>query len=734
MEADVEPPSKQKGKRGDRQDPLFYRTVKIPFNGIVRPEIVNEIEKLVLNSNPVIMQAYLLIKAFILYEFKTSKSICFPDEDLCARAMSLIARISRKTSHPDQQKLDLYFRSHFEKLLDPNRLKLDGYCNIFVNASEQMNTGYMNNIVKMYPIYIKRLITFSLNGPIPDFSQLNKVDKKAYASKKKLNKPRIERTYYAIMYKDPTNLDDVERSIYDLCIKEYVPIHTLITPTKNSDEDDKRPSIFYDIVKNYKHYLIYMLKCNKLFEDNDLKLFQPLCLRKSDIPGHINLQATTFINIFSQTYLGFPDKNVRDILNSIKRSDPNGSQNRFTLWNSIINMNHPIFKQQRRAEYEFYNVMYTDAVAVSLVFVKYPEQDIKLKGKALKKYAKTLRESEEPRYLKSYTDEQKEELKGKAYVAVDPGKNSLVTMINEEGKVLRYTQKHRAQTARFNKCRKTRERIRKTTRIEGRTVEEYELALSDLNSKTVNYDKFMTYVVQRLETSRRIQYVYQQKAFRNMKLRSFIYARKSVDTFINRIKSTYGEDIVLAYGDWGGAYCFKGCAPSLGKGLRSKIARCESFTTIMVDEYRTSCRCHECGKAVEMMKVKTKAKKQRKIYAIKICKECRSPKRQDEAISRIMNRDVNGSKNILQAFKTELYEGRRPEHLKRGAVTKSAANAVRGSDALDGTSTTTTTRRTGRLSKRSDNVLHSPVSEVPIHTETERKELGVKKKLRIKVI
>jgi len=35
-----------------------------------------------------------------------------------------------------------------------------------------------------------------------------------------------------------------------------------------------------------------------------------------------------------------------------------------------------------------------------------------------------------------------------------------------------------------------------------------------------------------------------------MKWRQFVYSRKSEDKFMNNIKNVFGDDIVIAYGDW----------------------------------------------------------------------------------------------------------------------------------------------------------------------------------------
>src|SRR5207253_1029260 len=87
--------------------------------------------------------------------------------------------------------------------------------------------------------------------------------------------------------------------------------------------------------------------------------------------------------------------------------------------------------------------------------------------------------------------------------------------------------------------------------------------------------------------------VYQHQVFRKMRLRTFIYGKRSVDRFVNRIGETFGQDTVIAYGNWSRTTQMRGCMPSLGIGLRRIIHR--KYKTVTVNEAYTSRRCSVCG-------------------------------------------------------------------------------------------------------------------------------------------
>ena len=79
---------------------------------------------------------------------------------------------------------------------------------------------------------------------------------------------------------------------------------------------------------------------------------------------------------------------------------------------------------------------------------------------------------------------------------------------------------------------------------------EKETLLSELNSKTIDYQKFKDYIKEKTKLNNELQEFYITDLWRKMKWRQFVYSRKSEDKFLNNIKNVFGDDIVIAYSDW----------------------------------------------------------------------------------------------------------------------------------------------------------------------------------------
>ena len=80
-----------------------------------------------------------------------------------------------------------------------------------------------------------------------------------------------------------------------------------------------------------------------------------------------------------------------------------------------------------------------------------------------------------------------------------------------------------------------------------------------VNSKTVNYDKFKEYLIEKNKINHKLFNHYQQKFFR--KLNSYTNTQKSESKLINNFSNKYGkpEDTIFVIGDYDtGSYNMKG--------------------------------------------------------------------------------------------------------------------------------------------------------------------------------
>jgi hypothetical protein len=66
-----------------------------------------------------------------------------------------------------------------------------------------------------------------------------------------------------------------------------------------------------------------------------------------------------------------------------------------------------------------------------------------------------------------------------------------------------------------------------------------ETELSSENSKSVDYGKFKSYLVEKDKLNKKVLEFYQRETWRKMKFRQYSYGKKSMDNFLNKIKETF---------------------------------------------------------------------------------------------------------------------------------------------------------------------------------------------------
>ena len=100
---------------------------------------------------------------------------------------------------------------------------------------------------------------------------------------------------------------------------------------------------------------------------------------------------------------------------------------------------------------------------------------------------------------------------------------------------------------------------------------EKETQLSFQNSKSVDYEKFKMYLVEKNKLNKETIEFYKRDTWRKMKFRQYSYGKKSIDTFLHKIKETFGENLLIGYGNWSRDTQMKFFMPTMNKGLRKLI-------------------------------------------------------------------------------------------------------------------------------------------------------------------
>jgi hypothetical protein len=94
-----------------------------------------------------------------------------------------------------------------------------------------------------------------------------------------------------------------------------------------------------------------------------------------------------------------------------------------------------------------------------------------------------------------------------------------------------------------------------------------------------------------------------------MKFRQYSYSKKSMDNFLNKIKETFGDNILTQ---------MKHFMPTMIKGLRKEINK--KYNTITINECNTTKKCCECNNDFSYYKDSNGKK-----YRLLVCSECVRP-------------------------------------------------------------------------------------------------------------
>lgn len=106
-------------------------------------------------------------------------------------------------------------------------------------------------------------------------------------------------------------------------------------------------------------------------------------------------------------------------------------KNQRDVWSSFIDLNNKIF---RNAHYQFSYQLQTDGVGCSLLFIRTDLAENKKWGSKIP----VVEEKEYPQ-LELLDDDTLNDIKSRKIIGCDPGKRSLVYMVDEEGNRLQYT-------------------------------------------------------------------------------------------------------------------------------------------------------------------------------------------------------------------------------------------------------------------------------------------------------
>ena len=282
------------------------------------------------------------------------------------------------------------------------------------------------------------------------------------------------------------------------------------------------------------------------------------------------------------------------------------------------------------------------------------------------------------------------------WVVIDPGMNSLFTMLSKpdkKGKQKKYSytkQKHLSRTKRNEIARKINKiRNEKIIKIENSLTKENE-RLRTSNS----YEKFNLYNNEKSKIYEEVKELYNDKRINKLKWYSYINEKRSENMMINDIKKKFGENLVLILGDWSmkkGIIKGHSATPNM---KYTKILERE-FITLKIDEFRTSIMHNKLEKkcinlktnykmeksniksVFDMEKIKEIEKKNEKKEKMRVIHKilvCNSNVKLDEKSNKgnypkktiLVNRDNNSVKNMVKIVKSYIETDYKPECFVRG--------------------------------------------------------------------
>jgi hypothetical protein len=552
--------------------------------------------------NDLMIHSYQFIRLYVLDCYK--KKLPLPEIDetfilYCIKSLGVRDNRGKKGADTELlEKLDKFYLAEYQPLLNHEKTNLKNTTFMLPYLATQIHTSLSNNAQEHFIQHFLRFINKTTNEITEDKETLFQFKKQVL------------------------ELETETNEIFSNWKLTHLP-H--IFP------NDIKKSIHYDVKVRPLSYLKGMLYMNSVLENQESKLFQPLPLRSNIIPKHIILDTACLVSLFC------PEKDKDG--NKIKKGEllKNIKDNQHDIWNGFLNLNHKTFKNKH---YQFHHQIQTDGISCCLLFIRKDLKDKKWGSKV-----PTIPEQDFYN-IEDLSKEQLDELKPKNIVGCDPGKRSLVYMMDANGNKLQYTAPQRKMESKAKSNQRILFEEKKKHGIIG-----LETVLSSENSKSVHYEKFKSYLVEKDKLNKKIIDFYQRETWRKMKFRQYSYGKKSMDNFMNKIKETFGDNILIGYGNWSRNTQMKHFMPTMNKGLRKQIHK--KYDTITINECNTSKKCCECHNNLDYYIHKNGDKQ----FRLLVCSNCVRPQVKQTVFR---TRDANSSINIMNLTKWWIEKQQRP--------------------------------------------------------------------------
>ena len=586
-----------------------YTTIKTTLKSVLHnhKEVQPLINNLVFEMNDLMIHSYQFIRLYVLNCYNNNLPLPEINEKFILYCIKTLGIRDKRGIQSNDTKLlktlQEFYDKEYQPLLNHEKTSLKNKPHILPYLATQLHTSLSNNIQEHFIQHFLRFINKTTNHITEDKETLFNFKKQLLECNKETD----------------TMFDEWK----------ITHLYNILPNTVNK-------TVHYDVKVKPFDYLKGMLYMNAVLEKEEHKLFQPLPLRNNIIPKHIILDTACIISLFCPT-----NNKKGELLKHVK-------ENQHDVWNNLLNLQNKTFKSKH---YQFHYQIQTDGISCSLLFIRKDLKDKKWGSKV-----PTLVE-QDFHNIEDLSIEQLDDLKPRNIVGCDPGKRSLVYMMDNKGNKLQYTAPQRKRESKA----KTNQRILLVEKKRNNIIEK-ETHLSFQNSKSVDYEKFKKYLVGKDKLNKETTEFYKRDVWRKMKFRQYSYGKKSMDKFLNKIKETFGENILIGYGNWSRSTQMKHFMPTMNKGLRKQIHK--KYDTIIINECNTSKKCCECNNDLSYYK-NSDGNKQ---FRLLVCSECVRPQVKQTVFR---TRDANSAINIMNIAKCWIEKQERPACFQISSFTTS---------------------------------------------------------------
>ena len=593
---------KDEFKEFRHHDKSAYTTIKIPLRSLLLNHKVVQpvLNHLVFDMNDLVIHTYQFIRLYVLTCFSNQTDLPVVDEPFVLYCLRVLGTRDNRGRHAANvgllERLETFYNAEYQPLVHHEKTDLKNKTFLLPYLATQIHTSLSNNAQERFIQHFLRFVNKTTT---------NLTDDKA------------------TLFQFKHHVLSLQHDETDVRFNDWKATHLPHILPSNVTK-----SVYYDVKAHPMNYVKGMLYMNEVLETGGwYKLFQPLPLRNNIIPKHIILDTAGLVSLFC------PENTKKaDLLKNI-------TANQADIWNNFLNLKHPLFKN---THYQFHHQIQTDGISCSLLFIRKDLQD--------KKWGTRVPTIGEQNFynMEDLSREQLDGLKGRNIVGCDPGKKSLVYMMDETGKKLQYT----AQQRKIESYGKRNQRILGQMKKK-HNISEKETLLSLENSKTVDVEKFKRYLVEKTQLNQEVGAFYKRDVWRKMKFRQYSYGKKSIDTFLDKIQATFGDNVLIGYGNWSRDTQMKHFMPTMNQGLRKQIHK--RFDTITINEFNTSKLCCDCSQELTHYK----DKKNTEVYRLFCCVSCPNKK----IVFR--TRDANSAVNIRKLTRSWIETQTRPGAFSR---------------------------------------------------------------------